>query len=118
MFEPDPLTFFKKNKIPGTFSDHVFLTYCTITLGHYWRAGGESHLRAAGEHYQGAGVVPHHRAGGEHHLRAGDTGGEHQGHIDPAYAPVCLPSIGQWFGGCDSDITSAPAPSAPAPSTF
>ena len=34
MFEPDPLTFFKKNKIPGTFSDHVFLTYCTITLGH------------------------------------------------------------------------------------
>ena len=34
VFEPDPLTFFKKNKIPGTFSDHVFLTYCTITLGH------------------------------------------------------------------------------------
>ena len=34
MFEPDPLTFFKKNKIPGTFLDHVFLTYCTITLGH------------------------------------------------------------------------------------
>ena len=34
MFEPDPLTFFKKNKIPGTFLDHVFLTYCMITLGH------------------------------------------------------------------------------------
>ena len=33
-FEPDPRTFFEKNKIPGTFTDHVFLTYCTILLGH------------------------------------------------------------------------------------
>ena len=34
IFEPDPPTYFKANRIPGTFTDHVFLTYCTILLGH------------------------------------------------------------------------------------
>ena len=34
VFEPNPPTWFKKNKIPGTYADHVFLTYITISLGH------------------------------------------------------------------------------------
>ena len=34
VFEPDAPSWFKKNKIPGTYADHVFLTYISIFLGH------------------------------------------------------------------------------------
>ena len=33
-FEPNPLAWFKKNKKPGIFVDHLFLSYLSIKLGH------------------------------------------------------------------------------------
>ena len=33
-FEPDPLTWFKTNKKPGIFADHLFLSYLSTMLNH------------------------------------------------------------------------------------